>query len=61
MKKYLVCVDTYACASYEVEANSPEEAKEKVHGIISNDDDFWSNYREQCEIFEPTVTYADEA
>ena len=60
MKKYLVMVDTYATNDYEVEAETEDESMEKVRSMVENDEDFWSKYRKNCEIFEPTVTYADE-
>ena len=59
MKKYLVCVDTYACASYEVEANSPEEAEDKVYEMIDKED-FFDTYRKDCDFFEPTTDYIQE-
>ena len=53
-KDYTYCVDTYACASFTVRADSPEEAEDKAQEFIDSDD-FFTIYRDGCDFFEPTV------
>lgn len=54
MAKYTVLIDTYACASFVVEADSPEEADEKAQEFIDSEN-FFVKYREDCDFFEPTI------
>ena len=53
MAKYTIMVDTYATASYVIEAESPDEAQEKLDEIIQSDN-FFDEYRKLCDFFEPT-------
>lgn len=55
-KEYQYCVDTYACASFTVQAKDAEEADEKAQSFIDSDD-FFTVYRAECDFFEPTVDY----
>lgn len=55
-KEYQYCVDTYACASFTVQAKDAEEAEEKAQSFIDSDD-FFTLYRAECDFFEPTVDY----
>lgn len=58
-KEYQYCVDTYACASFTVQAKNEDEADEKVQQFIDSDD-FFTVYRAECDFFEPTVDYIQE-
>lgn len=53
MAKYTIMVDTYATASYVIEAESRDEAREKLDEIIQGDS-FFEGYRKNCDFFEPT-------
>jgi len=53
MAKYTIMVDTYATASYVIEAESRDEAQEKLDEIIQGDN-FFEEYRKNCDFFEPT-------
>lgn len=53
MAKYTIMVDTYATASYVIEAESMDEAHEKLDEIIQGDN-FFEEYRKNCDFFEPT-------
>lgn len=55
-KEYQYCVDTYACASFTVQAKDEDEAAEKAQSFIDSDD-FFTLYRAECDFFEPTVDY----
>lgn len=59
-KEYQYCVDTYACASFTVQAKDAEEAEEKAQAFIDSPD-FFNVYRDACDFFEPTVDYISEA
>lgn len=53
MKKFFIMVDTYATATYEVLAETQDEAHEKVQEIIDGEN-FFEEYRKNCEFFEPS-------
>ena len=53
MKKFSIMVDTYATSTYEVLAETEDEAREKVQEIIDGEN-FFEEYRKNCEFFEPT-------
>ena len=55
-KEYQYCVDTYACASFTVQAKDEDEADEKAQQFIDSDD-FFTMYRAVCDFFEPTVDF----
>ena len=55
-KEFEYCVDTYACASFTVQAKDEDEAAEKAQSFIDSDD-FFMLYRAECDFFEPTVDY----
>ena len=58
-KEFEYCVDTYACASFTVQAKDAEEAEEKAQAFIDSED-FFAVYRAGCDFFEPTVGYIQE-
>lgn len=55
-KEYQYCVDTYACASFTVQAKDADEADEKARQFIDSDD-FFTVYRADCDFFEPSVDF----
>lgn len=55
-KEYQYCIDTYACASFTVQAKDEDEAGEKAQQFIDSDD-FFTVYRAECDFFEPTVDF----
>lgn len=57
MKKFDVSIDVDATWTYEIEAESQEEAYEKAEEMISNDPDFYENYRSVCELMDARVYY----
>ena len=57
MGKYNVSIDADALWIVEVEADSQEEAYEKVEDMINNDLDFYDRYRMECELMDARVYY----
>lgn len=57
MAKFMVSIDAEATWTYEIEAGSQEEAYEKAEDMISNDPDFYDNYRNDCELMDARVYY----
>lgn len=55
-KEFEYCVDTYACASFTVQAKDADEATEKAQSFIDSDN-FFTMYRAECDFFEPTVDF----
>ena len=58
-KEFEYCVDTYACASFTVQAKDADEADDKAQAFIDSPD-FFKVYRDACDFFEPTVDYISE-
>ena len=58
-KEFEYCVDTYACASFTVQAKDADEADDKAQTFIDSPD-FFNVYRDACDFFEPTVDYISE-
>lgn len=54
MAKFLVMIDTYATASFEIEAETEDEAYDKCDELIASDN-FFDKYRKECDFFEPSV------
>ena len=57
MKKFNVSIDAEATWTYEIEAETQEEAYAKAEEMISEDPDFYENYREDCELMDARVYY----
>ena len=57
MKKFKVSIDAEATWTYEIEAETQEEAYAKAEEMISEDPDFYENYREDCELMDARVYY----
>lgn len=57
MKKFKVSIDADATLTYEIEAETQEEAYAKAEEMISEDPDFYENYREDCELMDARVYY----
>lgn len=55
MKKYTIVVDASVTMSFVVEANSAEEAEEKMEEIIQGEN-FFADYRKGCDFFNPEQT-----
>ena len=54
MAKFDVTIDCSACATFEIEAETEDEAYEKAEEFIQQDD-FFVKYREQCDFIDPQV------
>lgn len=54
MAKFDVMIDTYATCTFEIEAETREEAFEKAEELIQTGD-FFDKYRAGCDFFEPSV------
>ena len=59
MAKFLMTIDTYASATYEIEAENADEAEEKMQTIIDGEN-FFNEYRKQCDFFEPAINDTQE-
>lgn len=59
MAKFAVMIDTYATATFMIEAETEDEANDKAEKFIDADD-FFVKYREDCDFFEPTVGMISE-
>ena len=58
-KCYEYCIDTYACASFDVMAPDEETAREKAESF-SETDACGYMYRRECEFFESTISYINK-
>ena len=54
MAKFNVTIDCSASATFEIEAETQDEAYETAEEFIQHSD-FFVKYREQCDFFDPTV------
>ena len=57
MKTFMVSIDVDATWTYEIEAETQEEAYAKAEEMISEDPDFYENYRRECELMGARVYY----
>ena len=55
MKKFICFIDCYTPKRYIVEAETREEAEDKAQEIIDCEN-FFEEYRKDCDFFEPTVS-----
>lgn len=54
MAKFDVTIDCSAVATFEIEAETIDEAYEKAEEFIQTDD-FFEQYRTQCDFIDPQV------
>ena len=57
MKTFMVSIDADAIWTCEIEAETQGEAYAKAEKMISEDPDFYENYRHECELMGARVYY----